>query len=178
MPDNVSAQTMIRQLGSSYISLLPGKQWLSSFADNRSRGNSRLTGMDDKTQTTTDLVTAAMALRVKYRKTNANGTTHLQELPIRVCGVHKRNRGGIYPAGVRCCSLCTDVIEAGFVKEEVNHTCIAVEEIPVEIVSQQSSTFQSSRVYNMEKHAQIAFLRLAFSLLTTVSISRYCHTTT
>ena len=74
------------------------------------------------------LIMAAMAFRVKYRQEhNINGR-------IESMGVHKQNRSGVYPAGIRVKSLCVEVLGAGFVKEEVSHVCIAVEEAPVKEV--------------------------------------------
>ena len=74
------------------------------------------------------LLLAAMALRVKYPKG--------QNIMVRIesMGVHKQNRGGLYPAGIRVKSMCVDVLGAGFLKEEVNHLCVAVEEAPVQEV--------------------------------------------
>ena len=68
------------------------------------------------------LIMAAMAFLVEYRR--------VRKINVRIgsMGVHKKNRGGVYPAGIRCKSLCVEVLEAGFVKEEVSHVCIAVKE--------------------------------------------------
>ena len=33
-------------------------------------------------------------------------------------GVHRLNRAGVYPTGVRCKDLCQDVLQHGFLKEE------------------------------------------------------------
>ena len=87
------------------------------------------------------LLTAAMAFRVKYRKADANGVAKKTFVPIGSLGVHARNRGGVYPSGMRVKSLCQEVLENGFVKEEVNHACIVVEEPPLTI----SFTFPQSR---------------------------------
>ena len=73
------------------------------------------------------LMVAAMAFRVKYRKTDTDGKVVKSNVRIAELGVHRKNRGGVYPAGVRCVSLCEEVVPAGFVKEEVNHALIAVE---------------------------------------------------
>ena len=77
------------------------------------------------------LAVAAMAYRVKYRLTNSDGTVQKVILRVTSLGVHKKNRGGTYPAGVRVRSLCENVIPQGFQKECVNHACIVVEIIPV-----------------------------------------------
>ena len=78
------------------------------------------------------LITQAMAYRVKYRKLD------FQNLPIRIpiqirnLGAHTKNRGGLYPAGVRCKNLCIEVLLAGFNQEEANHAGVCVEERSVE----------------------------------------------
>ena len=90
--------------------------------------------MSEGKQTTLQgLVTQAMAWRVKYRVhpeiTAANARF---PIPIRSLGVHPNNRGGVYPSGLRCQSLCQEVLKAGFVKEEVNHAAVVVQECPRE----------------------------------------------
>ena len=92
------------------------------------------------------LMVAAMAYRVKYRK--------VKKMSARVesMGVHKKNRGGVYPAGPRCKSLCANVVEVGFLKEEVNHACIAVEEAPMEelpILRKCNEAWESASSYNI-----------------------------
>ena len=61
------------------------------------------------------LIVAAMAYRVKYRKVNSAGQAKKILLRIENLGVHMKNRGGVYPAGIRCRSLYVDVLVAGFV---------------------------------------------------------------
>ena len=78
------------------------------------------------------LMIYAMAMRVKYRKHGHDGVFRKHTPQTKDMGVHKKNRGGQYPAGVRCKSLCSEALEAGFLKEEVNHCCVVVEEAPVE----------------------------------------------
>ena len=63
-------------------------------------------------------------------------------LPIGALGVHQKNRGGVYPAGVRCKSLCEDVVDAGFSSEVVNQNCVAVEEILIEHYQRRGSGSQ------------------------------------
>ena len=46
-------------------------------------------------------------------------------------GVHENNRSGVYPAGIRCKDLCTEVFKLGFLTEEFTHALVAVEEKPV-----------------------------------------------
>ena len=64
----------------------------------------------------------AMAMRVKYRKTNSDDAPLMLYIPVTDLGVHKKNRGGVYPAGVRCKSLCEEVVVAGFMQEEKTTT--------------------------------------------------------
>ena len=69
----------------------------------------------------------ASAWRVKYRDMKSK-----QKIRVRIenMGVHENNRGGVYPAGVRCRDLCTEVLKVGFLKEEFTHALVAVEEKP------------------------------------------------
>ena len=73
----------------------------------------------------------AMAYRARCRKTNADGTALKTPLRVEASGVHRKNCGGVCLAGVACKRLCAEVVEAGFAKEEVNHACIAVEQVPL-----------------------------------------------
>ena len=93
---------------------------------------------------------AAMAYRVKYSKVCADGKPLKMAVRVEEMGVHKKNRGSVYPAGIRCKSLCTEVVEAGFMKEEISHACVVVEEPPIEelIRSQTSTVFESALTYN------------------------------
>ena len=77
-------------------------------------------------------VTAAMAWRVKYRKVDLVGALLKLIQRIESLGVHPSNRGTVYPTGLRCKSLCSRVMQAGFSKEEVCHQFVAVEETPIE----------------------------------------------
>ena len=98
---------------------------------------------------------AAMAYRVKYRKANTAGQAN--KIPVRIesMGVHRKNCGGLYPAGIRCKSLCVEVLEGGFVKEEVNHVCIAVEEAPLqEVIRSGGAGMVSASTYNAESSSK------------------------
>ena len=72
---------------------------------------------------------AAMCYRVKYRKTNKHDIAAKQMLSTGGVGVHRKNRGGVYPSGIRVRNLAIEVLDGGFAKEEVNHACVAVEEL-------------------------------------------------
>ena len=103
------------------------------------------------------LMMAAMAFRVKYRK--------VRKINVRIgsMGVHKKNRGGVYPAGIRVKSLCVEVLGAGFVKEEVSHVCIAVEEAPVqEVIRSGGDGTGSASTYNAENSCKDALLSTCF----------------
>ena len=70
-------------------------------------------------------------------------------MPISILGVRRRNRGGIYPSGVRCENPCVEVLSLGFVEEEVNHAAVAAEEPPPErIRDHRGDDFVSASVYN------------------------------
>ena len=91
------------------------------------------------------LMTAAMAYRVKYR---VDPKSFRHDLPIRCLGTHKKNRGTVYPSGLRCKTLTVEVLRSGFLKEEVNHACIAVEEPPPEVFPKGC---ESASSYNIRK---------------------------
>ena len=95
------------------------------------------------------LLIAAMSYRVKYRKLDCDGRPIKLHLRVEGCGVHKMNRGGVYPAGVACMRLCDEVLRAGFLKEEVNHAGVAVEEIPIaEVPRRIGESLVRASVYN------------------------------
>ena len=109
------------------------------------------------------LIVAAMAYRVKYRKVNSAGQGKKTPVRVESMGVHMKNRGGVYPAGIRCKSLCGDVVLAGFVKEEVNHACIAVEETPVdEIIRSRGAGMVSASTFNAENCSKDDLLSTCF----------------
>ena len=99
------------------------------------------------------LMVAAMAYRVKYRKVDNAGKALKVRVGVEGMGVHKHNRGGLYPAGVRCKSLCETVLDAGFLKDEFTHALITVEEVPADAVLHlgHGAKFVSSSSYNAEK---------------------------
>ena len=111
------------------------------------------------------LMIAASAYRVKYRKQDVDGRTLKQIVPVQTGGCHKYNRGSIYPAGIRCQTLCKDVLEAGFDKEESNDRCVVVEERPVEEVlrnQKSAEPFVSSSLYNANKCSKDELLVTCF----------------
>ena len=74
--------------------------------------------------------------------------------PIASLGAHRKNRGGVCPAGVRCRSLCVDVATSGFLKEEVNHCGVVVEETPYENVSERGSDYKCMRAFNVTQSSR------------------------
>jgi len=122
--------------------------------------------MVDSTQATPDhgLMTVASAYRAKYRKCDSGGKAEKLFVRVGGVGVHKQNRGGVYPSGVRCKSLCEEVMENGFLKEEVNHACIVVEEPPVEhaVLHAAVAGPKSSASYNAEQCAKDELLVTCF----------------
>jgi hypothetical protein len=122
---------------------------ITAVAEWRSRGAPQFGTMADSKEISTSLMTAAMAWRVKYRKTDPNGKIIRIKLQVGSLGVHSKNRGGVYPAGVRCRGLCVDVVEAGFVKEEVLHGLVVVEEPPAEIIRSRGEEYVSGAAYNV-----------------------------
>ena len=102
--------------------------------------------MSERKQTTLQgLVTQAMAYRVKYRVANTQPSGRRFPIPIRSLGVHPNNRGGVYPSGLRCLNLCQEVLKAGFVKEEVNHAAVVVQETPREEERSRGSGYVSGK---------------------------------
>ena len=73
------------------------------------------------------VITASACWRVKYRLVTQDGAIIRKQIRIEYLGVHPRNRGGVYPAGVRVKCLAVETLDAGFVKEEVNHAVVVVE---------------------------------------------------
>ena len=102
---------------------------------------------------------AGMAWRVKYRQLDQHGLPTKVRTLIQFLGVHPRNRGGIYPAGVRCKGLCLEVVDAGFLKEEVNHALVGVGEIPSEHIKDRGQNYVSGSVYNAEQCQKDKFLQ-------------------
>ena len=81
------------------------------------------------------LICHAMALRVKFRKTDVNHKPLRKTFPILSLGVNKGNRGGVYPQGLRVRGLNVEVLGEGFSLEDCSHAAVAIEEVPMEHVS-------------------------------------------
>ena len=91
---------------------------------------------------------AAMAWRVKYRKADLDGRALKLKQRIESLGVHPGNRGGVYPSGLRCRSLCRAVVQAGFSKEEACHQLLAVEEPPADDIRSRGEGYESGSAYS------------------------------
>ena len=101
------------------------------------------------------LVLQAMAYRVKYRVSVGKRTISLFRL-----GVHKQNRGGMYPQPDTVRNLGLKVLAAGFNESEANHEGVCVEDVPFHerfeelqsrLVSCPQSTFESVLEYNIKQ---------------------------
>ena len=95
------------------------------------------------------MISTAMAMRVKYRKTNTDGKAVKRTLAIGSMGVHPQNRGGLYPAGCRCKGLLESVLDVGFSKEDVNSCVVVVEEVPVAEICSRGEDYISGYAYNI-----------------------------
>ena len=109
------------------------------------------------------LAVNGMALRVKYRKCDDNGKALKVKFPLGSLGVHPKNRGGVYPAGIRCKSLCMEVADVGFLRESVEHCCVVVEEMPIDIARSLGSTHESGSAYNLRQSKKDEFLKSCFA---------------
>ena len=152
----------------------------TAVAERRSRGALQFGTMaaSKPEHCSASLMTAAMAWRVKYRKIDHDGKVIRLKLRIESLGVHPKNRGGVYPAGVRCKGLCVDVVEAGFVKEEVNHAVVVVEETPAERIRSRGTDYVSGSTYNVENAAETSSSLLVSECLTTMCGTCCWDTTT
>ena len=102
------------------------------------------------------LITAAMAYRVKYR---IDEKKYRFELGIKRMGTHPNNRGTVYPSGLRCKTLLWTVGKSGFLKEEVNHACVVVEECPG---TERPKGIESGSAYNRRKCSADQLLATCF----------------
>ncbi len=77
------------------------------------------------------LIRKAMAFRVKYRVVE-HGGAHMRCMPLSLLGVHKLNRGGVYPSPDTVQNLGLKLLEVGFSMDEANHEGVCVQELPVD----------------------------------------------
>ena len=102
-------------------------------------------------------VTASSAYRAKYRR-KVSLKHHIATL-----GTHRKNRGGVYPAGLRCKALTVDALEGGFSKEDFAHLLVAVEEVPAEQLCPPPENYQSGAAYNKEQSEKDEYLCTCFA---------------
>ena len=70
-------------------------------------------------------------------------------------GVHKKNRGGEYPAGLRGKALLVEISKIGIIQDEVDQHAYAVEEMPLEkILERKDHDFTSMLEYNTQQCAK------------------------
>ncbi len=77
------------------------------------------------------LIRKAMALRVKYRVL-LHGNRKKKRIPLALLGVHKMNRGGVYPQEDTVANLGVNLLTKGFNEDEANHAGVCVPEVPAE----------------------------------------------
>ena len=111
------------------------------------------------------LVTHAMALRVKYRRVDAEGKPIKTKIGLSTAGIHPKNRGGLYPSGRRCKALAVDVVgKVGFLKECVEHSAVAVEEPPASFIKQLGADYVSGSEYNIKSCSKDPLLKNLFAV--------------
>ena len=72
------------------------------------------------------MMTKAMAYVAKYSKDGPKVRLRPGD-----SGVHKKNRGGEYPSGLRCKELLEQIARIGILQDDVDNHGYAVEEMPV-----------------------------------------------
>ena len=96
-------------------------------------------------------VAAAAAFRAKYSRKDLNGKVQKVRLRIEHLGVHPKNRGGVYPSGLRCKALGTDVLDVGFNKEELANQLVVVEETPEDQIRSRGKGYISGSSHNRDQ---------------------------
>ena len=89
----------------------------------------------------------ANAYRAKYRVHERDGKIMKVNVHVVGAGVHKGNRANVYPSGVACRRLCSEVLRAGLLKEEITHVCVAVQEPPTEELIRKPLKYEKLRDY-------------------------------
>ena len=64
------------------------------------------------------------------------------------------NRCGVYPDGLRCKSLCEQILDVGVLKDELSHAVVAGEEPPTDRIRSRGPECKSAAVYNAEQSMQ------------------------
>ena len=114
-------------------------------------------------------VTQACAFRAKYRLVDTSGHGIRARTLVNYLAPNTANRGGVYPAGIRCKQLLQDVLVSGFSKEELNNQVVTVEECPPEelaavIAAKQKAglSYASAATYNRSESAKDELLATCF----------------
>ena len=107
------------------------------------------------------LMCQAAAWRVKYMKMKSPGGEKVRAR-VENFGVHRKNRAGSYPTGIRCKELCQQVLTAGFWKEDFTHQIVAVEEMPLDEASGRGIDVLSGSAYNKAASLKDDLLKACF----------------
>ena len=100
----------------------------------------------------------AAAWRVKYRDMKGHTKARIR---IENLGVHRQNRAGVYPTGIRCMELCQQVIDNGFLKEQFSDKLVAVEEMPFQARSTRQG-YKTGLQYNRAASSRDELLQECF----------------
>ena len=111
-------------------------------------------------------VRQAMAFKVKYRIKQSDGSWKTR-VSYDIFGGHPHNRGKTFPNGLRCKSLCTQVLTMGVSRDEADHGGLLVEEAP------QSRRFDD---YNKEHSKGNPLLEKCFPAAFGVQFACLSHT--
>ena len=114
-------------------------------------------------------VTQACAFRAKYRLVDTSGHVIRARTLVNYLAPNTANRGGVYPAGIRCKQLLQDVLVSGFSKEELNNQVVTVEECPPEelaavIAAKETAglSYASAAAYSRSESAKDELLATCF----------------
>ena len=106
------------------------------------------------------MLNAASAWRVKYRDIKSPSGEKIRAR-VENFGVHRKNRAGAYPSGIRCKDLCKEVISHGFLKEEYTDKLVVVEEMPLH-EAQARQICETGSQYNRECSSKDELLQPCF----------------
>ena len=104
---------------------------------------------------------AAMAYRVKYRKTytvESKTQRFTRLLPRQLC-VHLKNRGGVYPNENAVRDLGVSILNEYFLQEEADHLGVCVEEVPS---AERPPQYVTYKEYNLTKSEATTYLKGIF----------------
>ena len=111
-------------------------------------------GKSDATGTASGLMVKAAAYIAKYQKDGPKVRLRCSD-----SGVHKKNRGGEYPSGLRGKELLVELAKIGIIQDEVDHHGYAVEELPLDkVLDCKDPNFISTLEYNVRECAKDEWL--------------------